>query len=292
MLSSDFLNKLDQLRFKSQKPFRGKYRGERRSQNRGTGLEFTDYRRYEPGDDLRYLDWNVYARLEKPFIKLFQADEELSVSILIDTSQSMSFGEPSKLEYAKKIATALGYITLANTDRISLYTLSDRLSSVLPSTYGKSHYTRIEKALIPIETGGTTQLNECLTHLSVYQPKVGVVVILSDFLDSNGYREGINSLLGRDYTVSLIHIQSPEEIELLPQGEWQLEDAETGETKEITINDETLQHFREEMDTFRSTLQSFCKQKGINYINLSTEMGIESVILDDLQHIGVIENKN
>ena len=292
MLSSDFLNKLDQLRIKSQKPFRGKYRGERRSQNRGTGLEFTDYRRYEPEDDLRHLDWNVYARLEKPFIKLFQADEELSVSILIDTSQSMSFGEPSKLEYAKQIATALGYITLANTDRISLYTLSDRLSSVLPSTYGKSHYTRIEKALFPIETGGTTQLNECLTHLSVYQPKVGVVVILSDFLDSNGYREGINSLLGRDYTVSLIHIQSPEEIELLPQGEWQLEDAETGETKEITINDETLQHFRGKMNTFRSTLQNFCKQKGINYINLSTEMGIESVILDDLQRIGIIENKH
>ena len=292
MFSTDFLNKLEQLRIQSQKPVRGKYRGERRSQNRGTGLEFTDFRRYEPGDDLRYLDWNVYARLEKPFIKLFQVDEELSVSILIDTSQSMAFGQPSKLEYAKQIAYALGYITLANSDRLFLYTLSDRLSSVLPSTYGKSQYIRIEKALSTIQQGGKTNLNECLTHLSVYQPKVGVVAILSDYLDSNGYTEGINTLLGRGYTVSLIHIQCSEEIELLPPGEWQLEDSETGETKEITINDETLQHFRGEMNTFCSTLQNFCIQKGINYINLSTEMEIESVILDDLQRIRIIENKN
>lgn len=291
MLSTEFLNKLDQFRIHSQMPVRGKYRGERRSQNRGTGLEFTDYRRYEPGDDLRYLDWNVYARLEKPFIKLFQIDEELSVSILIDKSQSMSFGEPSKLECAKQIAYALGYITLVNSDRLFLYTLSDHLSLVLPSTYGKQQYTRIKKALTPIQQGGTTHLNECLTHLSVYQPKVGVVIILSDYLDTNGYTEGINTLLGRGYTVSLIHIQSSEEIELLPPGEWQLEDSETGETKEITINDETLQHFHTEMNIFRSTLQNFCTQKGIKYINLSTEMEIESVILDDLQYIGVIEHK-
>lgn len=292
MLSIEFLNKLDQLRIQSQKPFRGKLRGERRSLNRGMGLEFTDYRRYEPGDDLRYLDWYVYARLEKPFIKLFQADEELAVSILIDTSQSMSFGEPSKLEYAKQIATALGYISLANTDRVSFYTLSDHLSLVLPPTYGKSQYTQIEKVITPIKPVGTTHLNECLTHLSVNQPKAGVVVILSDFLDSDGYSAGINTLLGRGYTVSLIHIQSSEELELLPPGEWRLEDSETGETKEITINDETLQHFRGEMNTFRNTLQDFCTQKGINYINLYTEMDIESVILEDFQKIGVIENKH
>lgn len=292
MLSSEFQNKLDQLRIQSQQPFRGKLRGERRSQNRGLGLEFTDYRRYEPGDDLRYLDWNVYARLEKPFIKLYQADEELSVSILIDISQSMSFGEPSKLDYAKQIADALGYITLANTDRISVYTISDRLYSVLPSTYGKSQYTRIEKALIPIESGGLTHLNECLTHLSVNQPKVGVVIILSDFLDSDGYSLGINRLLGRGYTVSLIHIQSAEELELLPPGEWRLEDSETGETKEITINDETLQYFRREMNAYRNTLINFCRQKGVNYINLSTERDIETVILEDFLNIGVLENRH
>ena len=292
MLSSEFQNKLDQLRIQSQKPFRGKLRGERRSQNRGLGLEFTDYRRYEPGDDLRYLDWNVYARLEKPFIKLFQADEELSVSILIDTSQSMSFGEPSKLDYAKQIADALGYITLANSDRLSLYTLSDRLYSVLPSTYGKSQYKRIEKALIPIESVGLTHLNECLTHLSVNHPKVGVAIILSDFLDSIGYSLGINRLLGRGYTVSLIHIQSAEELELLPPGEWRLEDSETGETKEITINDETLQYFRREMNAFCNTLINFCRQKGVNYINLSTERDIETVILEDFQNIGVLEYKH
>ena len=292
MLTPDFLNKLDQLRIKSRKTYRGKNRGERRSQNKGTGIEFTDYRHYEPGDDLRYLDWNVYARLEKPFIKLFQADEELSVSIMIDISQSMSFGQPSKLENAKTIATILGYITLTNTDRVSIYTLSNRLSTVIASIYGKSQYIRIENALSTIQANGSTHLNECLTHLSLIHPMVGVVVIISDFLDSNGYTEGINTLLGRGYTVSLIHVQSSEEKELLPPGDWQLEDSESGETKEITINDDTFQLFQEEMDSFLNTLQNFCKQNGINYINLSTQMEIESVIIEDFLSTGVIEYKN
>ncbi|MCG9129648.1 DUF58 domain-containing protein [Candidatus Poribacteria bacterium] len=292
MLTPNYLNKLDQLRIQSRKTYSGKYRGERRSKNRGTGIEFTDYRHYEPGDDLRYLDWNVYARLEKPFIKLFQADEELSVSILIDISQSMSFGQPSKLEYAKLIASVLGYITLTNTDRVSVYTLSDQLSKVVPSIYGKSQFICIERALSPIQAQGLTNLNVCLKHLSNFQPKVGVVVIVSDFLDSNGYTEGISTLLGRGFTVSLIHLQSREEIELLPPGDWQIEDSESGEKKEITINDDTFDFFQEEMESFRNTLKIFCKQNAINYLNLSTQMEIESVIIEDLLRTGVVEYKN
>lgn len=292
MLNPQFLTRLEQLRIYCQQPFRGKFRGDRRSLNRGTGVEFTDYRIYEPGDDLRYLDWNVYARLEKPFIKLFQADEELAVSILIDTSQSMAFGEPSKLVYVKQIASALGYIALANSDRVSLYSLADRLSSVLPPTYGKSQYTRLEKALSPIESGGTTRLTDCLKHLAVYQPKAGVVIILSDFLDSEGYTEGINSLLGRGYVLTVIQIQTLEEIELPPPGDWQLEDSETGETKEITINEETIEHFRSQQNIFNDTLHRYCSERGISYVRLSTDMSIESAIMQDFQRVGFIQRKH
>ena len=292
MLSPEFLAKLEQLRIHCHQPFRGKFRGDRRSLNRGTGVEFADYRLYEHGDDLRYLDWNVYARLEKLFIKLFQADEELAVSILIDTSQSMEFGDPAKLAYAKQITAALGYIALANSDRVALYTLAERLFSALPLIYGKSQYSRLQKALATIEASGTTQLTECLKHLASHQPQAGVVIILSDFLDSAGYAEGINSLLGRGFALTLIHVQCLEEIEPPPAGEWRLEDAETGETKEITINEETIVHYQNQQKEFCEDLHRFCTKRGIGYVRIRTDISYESVILKDLQRAGFIQRRH
>ena len=291
MLSPEFLTKLDQLRIHCQKPFCGRFRGDRRSLNRGTGVEFADYRLYQHGDDLRYLDWNIYARFEKLFIKLFQADEELPVSILIDTSQSMQFGEPTKLHYAKQLAAALGYISLANSDRVALYTLAERLTTALPSTYGKSQFGRIQRALTPIEASGTTNLTECLTQLATHQPQAGVVIVLSDFLDSAGYTEGINALLGRGFALTLIHIQCQEEIEPPPTGEWRLEDTETGETKEITINEETITHYQNRQKEFCEHLQSYCTKQGIGYIRIHTNVDYESVIGQDMQRAGFIQRR-
>lgn len=292
MLNPEFLSKLEQLRIQCQQPFRGKFRGDRRSLNRGTGVEFADYRLYEHGDDLRYLDWNVYARLEKLFIKLFQADEELSVSILIDTSRSMDFGDPTKLVYAKQIAEALGYIALSNSDRVALYTIADQLFSALPSIYGKSQYSRLQKSLTTIDAGGTTHLTECLKHLAAHQQQAGVAIILSDFLDSAGYTEGINSLLGRGFALILIHVQCLEEIEPPPSGEWRLEDAETGETKEITINEETIEHYRNRQKEFCENLHRFCTTRGIGYVRISTDVSFESVILRDLQRAGFVQRRH
>lgn len=291
MLSPEFLTKLDQLRIQCQKPFRGRFRGDRRSLNRGTGVEFADYRLYQHGDDLRYLDWNIYARLEKLFIKLFQADEELPVSILIDTSRSMQFGKPTKLNCAKQLAAALSYISLTNSDRVALYTLSERLSSVFPPTYGKSRFARIQKALYATKAEGTTNLTECLKHLATHQPNAGVVIILSDFLDPAGYAAGINSLLGRGFALTLIHIQSPEEIEPPPTGEWQLEDAETGETKEITINEETITYYQHRQKEFCENLQQYCTRQGVGYIHIRTDLDFESVILHDMLRAGFIQRR-
>ena len=291
MLSPEFRTQLEHFRIQCRQPFRGKFRGERRSLNRGTGLEFADYRLYKHGDDLRYLDWNAYARLEKLFIKLFQADEELPVSILIDTSQSMAFGNPTKLDYAKQLAEALGYIALANYDRVTLYTLSDRLNHTLPSLYGKSQYSRLQKALPLISADGKTQLTTCLTQFATSQPQASVVIILSDYLDPEGYADGINYLIGRGFALTLIHIQCTEEIELPPAGEWRLEDVETGETKEITINEETIAHYHDRHREFCENIRRFCTEKGIGYDRISTDISIESMILENLQHTGFIQRR-
>ncbi len=292
MLSTEFLAQLEQLRIQCKQPFRGKYRGDRRSLNRGTGVEFADYRQYEHGDDLRYLDWNIYARLDKLFIKMFQTDQELAVSILIDKSQSMKFGEPTKIDYGKRIAAALAYVALANSDRVTLYTFAERLSSVLPTLYGKSQYYRIHKGLNTIESSGTTNITESLKQFALSQQKSGVVIILSDFLDTAGYTKGINSLIGRGFALTIIHIQCSEEIEPPPQGEWQLEDVETGETKEITINEETITHYQNQQQDYCESIHNYCKQRGIGYVRINTDVDFESLILNNLQRIGFIKRKH
>lgn len=291
MLDPDFLTQLGQFRIRCTQSFRGKFKGDRRSLNRGSGVEFSDYRLYEHGDDLRYLDWNIYARSEKLFIKLFQADEELPISILIDTSQSMHFGEPTKLDYAKQLAASLGYISLVNSDRVTLYTLADRLYPVLPSTYGKSQFPRLQKALMNIETSGTTRLTESFKHLATYQPQAGVVIILSDFLDAEGYTEGINSLMGRGFALMFTHIQCIEETDPPPHGDWQLEDAETGETKEITINEETIAQYLNRQKEFCDNLQRFCTRKGVGYLRIRTDAAVDTVVMHDMTRAGFIQRR-
>ncbi len=292
MLTPEFLAKLEQHRIRCQQPFRGKFRGERRSLNRGTGIEFADYRRYEHGDDLRYLDWNIYARLGKLFIKLFQADEELAVSILIDTSRSMDFGTPTKLACAKQIAAAVGYIALANSEHVSTYMFSERLVAASRPAYGRAQFARFQKVLTGIETGGTTDFATCLKQLATYQPQAGVAVILSDFLDPGGYADGIKALLGRGFALTLIHLQCPEEINPPPPGEWQLVDAETGVTKEITVNEETIEYYRNRQNDFCTNLHRFCVQRGIGYTRITTDTAMETLILQQLQQIGFIQRKH
>ncbi len=320
MLTPEFLKQLQPYSIRTKHSFRGKLRGERRSLNRGTGIEFADYRVYELGDDLRHLDWNVYARLEKPFIKLFQADEELPVTCLIDNSRSMQFGNPTKLTRAKQIAAALAFIAVAHSDSLAVYTFAERLVATLPPTSGKSQFPRITKVLETIEAqeppsvtvgqpsasvprhADGTRITACLSHLATHQPRPGVTVILSDFLDADGYATGFKLLAGRGFSLTAIHLMSSEETEPIQTGmakdkaspyghQWQLEDAETGETKAITMNEETLAQYQHQHKTFCANLQRFCAEQGIGYARLNSENPIEPFVLQELHQTGFLQKR-
>ena len=296
MLTSQFLKQLDPFHIRAKHSFRGKFRGERRSLNRGTGMEFADYRAYEPGDDLRSVDWNIYARLGKLFIKLHHTDEDLPFILLLDSSRSMEFGTPTKLTCAKQIAAALGYVALAHADSVSVYTCAERLSVTLPPTLGKSQFSRLTKATAAIAADGRTQLTECLKQLPMYQRSPGMVVILSDFLDPDSYTAGFKSLIGRGFLLTAIHLVSQEEID--PQAhmqntamgsDWLVEDAETGETKAITINAEILTQYQAQQQAFCSDLQRFCSDQGIGYAQLKSNTPIEPFVLQELHRTGLIQ---
>ena len=288
LLEVKFLKQIDRLQIRSEDVFRGKFKGERRSLNRGASVEFADYRTYELGDDLRHIDWNVYARLDRLFLKLFSAEEDLPIFILIDNSMSMDFGTPTKLEYAKRIAAALSYIGLVSLDRVSVYTLSNQLTPIVPLMYGKAKFPKLLQALEGIIGAGETHLTACMKRFVTQTKGAGVGVIISDFLDMDGYETGIKQLLSRSFDLTLVHLLSDEERHPQLSGELQLADAETGQSKEITVNEGALAAYTERLNAFCEGLKRFCLNRGVTYSRISNRTSIEQFILKDLRRSGFI----
>ncbi len=183
LLTPDFLRKIERLSLVAKRVFPGQLRGERRSTKRGSSVEFADYRNYAVGDDFRRVDWNVYARLEKLFLKLFVEEEDLHVYVLIDASRSMEFGDPSKLLYAKRVAAALSYIALGNLDRVGLAALSDGMASILTPKRGKQSAFGVFEWLKSVKPSGATQLAQSIRDFSLRTSRPGLAIVISDFFE-------------------------------------------------------------------------------------------------------------
>src|SRR5689334_21503767 len=183
LLDSRFLSQLEQLELVSRKIFLGLMKGERRSKRKGQSVEFADYRNYVVGDDLRFLDWNLYARLDRLFLRLFMEEEDLHFYVLIDNSLSMDFGTPTKLYYAKQVAAALAYIGLVNMDRVMIEAFNDRLTQSFPAQRGRRSLWRVLDFLNKLEPAGSSDLAKALRSFSIKSSGKGIVVILSDFMD-------------------------------------------------------------------------------------------------------------
>src|SRR5215467_8976718 len=180
LLDAKFLHRLEQLELVSRKIFLGRLKGERRSKRKGQSVEFADYRNYVIGDDLRFLDWNLFARLDRLFIRLFMEEEDLHFYILLDNSLSMDFGTPSKLHYAKQLAAALGFIGLVNMDRVVMEAFNNRLTQSLPPVRGRRSLWRLMDFLQKIEPAGPSDLHRALRSFTIKSSGKGIVVLLSD----------------------------------------------------------------------------------------------------------------
>jgi uncharacterized protein (DUF58 family) len=279
LFDDEFLKKLEYLNIISKRLFAGQLRAERRTRKRGTGLEFADYRAYVAGDDFRHLDWKAYLRLNRLILKLFEEEEDLPIYFFVDSSQSMNYGEPSKLDYARRVAAALCYIGLANLDRVNVISFADGLKSELPPQRGKGRIFKIFRFLSEISASGDTDAKSSFKTYCTETRRRGLAVVISDFFDSHGFAGALDILRHFRHDIFVIHIASHEEIDPGLRGELLLVDAENNTTREITITPSLLTAYKAEYWKYCEAVESYCGKYQLGYVRTTTDFPFEELIL-------------
>jgi uncharacterized protein (DUF58 family) len=289
LLEEVIRRKLEPLSLTASKVRAGAMKGDRRSIRRGTSIEFADYRNYTPGDDLRRMDWNVYARLGKPYLKLLEDEEDLAVHILLDCSASMGFPleaplDQHKLTFAQRLTAGLSYIALAENDRLTISTGADAFGP----TRGRAQIIPMLRYMHARNANGTTDLNAMLTAYALRPSRPGLLFIVSDMFSPSGFVDGLNQVLGKGYEVILIHILSRDEIEPDLTGDLRLIDAESGTAQEVSIEPGLRALYVQRLAEWQDDIRMSCLKRGVPYIPVITDTPWERVILDDLRRAGVV----
>lgn len=291
--------RLAQLDLASRKVFAGKLKGERRSKRRGQSVEFADNRHYVRGDDLRFIDWNIYARLDRLFLKLFLEEEDLSLHIVIDASESLDCGDPNKFVFLQRAAAALGYIGLINLNRVALSTVSGVipareessspvLSPSLRDLRGRRRVHDLASFLISLQPGGASNFPEACKRIALSRTGKGVMIVLSDFFFKEGYEQGLRYLVGRGYDVVCIQVLSPQEINPGLTGDLRLRDVEDRDIAEVTISAPLLKRYRQNLAAYCDGLRVFCARREITHMTVQSDMSLDTMILDYLRVRGVL----
>jgi uncharacterized protein (DUF58 family) len=288
LVTPQLLEQLERLELISRKIFRGRLQGERRSRRRGQSVEFADFRNYVAGDDVRFLDWNLYARLDRLFLKLFLEEEDLHVFTLIDSSDSMEFGSPTKLHFAKQLAAALGFIGLCRSDRVRIESLGEEHRRGAPAWRGRSDLWRMLNYLEAITPGQNLPLEAAVRRFCLRNKGQGVLVLISDLMDKSGYESAMRLLLAKSFDVYVIHVLSREELEPDLKGDLKLLDSEDGDAAEITISRPLLQRYRRALDAFVLGAKEFCTRRGITYLMTASDASVEQLVTDHLRRRGLL----
>ncbi len=288
LFDSDFLKKLEYLSLVSRRVFRGRLLAQRRTKQLGGGIEFADHREYAAGDDLRYLDWNVYAKFGDLLLKRFQEEEDLHVYILLDASKSMDCGTPNKFDYARRIAAALAYIALADLDRVSIMAYADKPLDVLPLTRGKDRVLSILKFLENTKTAGTaTDLATVAKSLVNRAQRTGLVVIISDLFDQAGFRAGVDLLRHRRFEPHVIQIHTAEEANPTFLGDIELDEIETGQRRKITVTERKLKQYKQLFNEFLTSIETYCKTYSLSCTRSTTDLPFDELIMRMMRASGI-----
>lgn len=289
LLSSEFMARLDQLDLISRKILAGKMKGERRSKRRGQSVEFADYRNYVVGDDLRFIDWNIYARLERLFLKLFLEEEDLALYVLVDMTRSCDYGDPNKALYMKKVAAALGYIGLVNYNRVAISAFANGIVGETGALRGRTKVALMLDFLNKLEpVEGAGSLAEACRRFALSHRQKGVCVILSDFFDKGGYENGLRYVAGGKYDLFAVHILSPQEIDPPLQGDLKLRDMEDSDLAEVSITQPLLKQYKSNLNAYCLAVKEYITRRGGTYLFASTAVPFDTLVLNYLRERGLL----
>ncbi|UCG48938.1 MAG: DUF58 domain-containing protein [Phycisphaerales bacterium] len=288
LLDPKFMSRLDSLDILSRKILQGKLQGERRSKRRGQSVEFADHRPYVAGDDLRFVDWNIYGRLDQLFLKLYLEEQDLTVHILADVSASMSMGEPSKERFIKKLAAALGYVSLVNNNRVTISLFADGLRGQLANMRGRNYLHNMADVLLTAGCDGLSSFESACRQVVAGRIGTGVMIVLSDFLFKEGYDAGLRRLIGRQYDLYVIQVLAAQELEPDLAGELKLIDIEDTDAAEVTISAALSKYYKKNVAAYCNELKNFCTQRGAVYALANAADSVESLVLNYLRRIRLL----
>jgi uncharacterized protein (DUF58 family) len=308
-----FLRRLERLALALQRPPTGGLSGDHRSRRRTDAPEFADYRTYTPGDDFRRIDWKAYGRLGALYYRLGEAQDDLTLHLLVDTSPSMDWGTPNKLDYARQLAAALGYLSLARLDAVAVGALAPGTLPLAPLR-GKSQAGRLFAYLEALPPGGAALLQDSLRQYRRSVTGRGVAVLLTDALfpepptglageapagfsqtpardralAPETYAAPLSDLLQAGYQPVLLHLLSPQELDPDLAGDLELVDRESEESLPASLTPETLARYQQRLQTWCRELERYCVARRITYVRLSTATPLEEAVLGELRRRGLL----
>jgi uncharacterized protein (DUF58 family) len=291
LVSTELLARLEPLDLNSRKVFFGKLKGERRSKKRGESVEFADHRPYVSGDDLRHIDWNIFGRLDRLFLKLFLEEEDLALHVVIDASESSACGDPSKFLFMQKAAMAIGYVGLANLNRVAGTAMGPGEGGILASVRdlrGKRRAHDLARWLISQEAGGSFSFRQAAERIAMTRRGKGIMLVFSDFFFKDGFEAGLKLLSGRGYEVYCIQVLSPQEVEPPIAGDLRLKDVEDGDLAEVTISAPLLKRYKANLAAYTNHLSEFCRQRGMTAMTIKSDTPVDVLLLDYLRTRGVV----
>jgi uncharacterized protein (DUF58 family) len=292
LFDKEFLRKLESLAFLSRRLYRGEARGAHTSVRRGTSLDFADFRSYQPGDDFRTIDWGIYGRLDKLVVRLYAEEEDLTIHLLLDSSASMSYGSPPKIDYARRLAAALGYVGIGSLDRVGVTTFGTGLAAgpaaALAPRRGRTQLFHMLEYMSALRPSGGTNIGRSLEEYARRSRSPGLAIVISDLLDEtrsgsagalDGYKRGLQALAFHDFEVVLVHVLDRDEIGPGEQGALRLTDMETGQVLPLYVDRQLLAAYRARVTGFFAEVESFCLRNRIEYLRAATIVPFEDVVL-------------
>ncbi len=288
LFEPDFLTRLEYLSIISKRVFRGSLLAQRRTMQLGSGIEFSDHREYAPGDDFRYLDWHVYARLGDLLLKRFQEEQDLHVYLMLDCSRSMGFGTMAKFDLARRLVAALAYIALADLDRVCVLSFSGRIVDEFPLTRGKARILPLMRFLETQEVGGQdTDLARCVQGLLHRSTRSGIAVVVSDLFDERGFQPGLDQLRYRRFDAHVLQLYDPAEADPAQLGDVELMDIETGSLRKVTVTEKNLRTYKTLFQQHQEAVRQYCRRYALRCTQSPSTVAFDELILRMMREAGL-----